>query len=76
MIKRQWEKWKIQSIADDAKKELKSRGWSKEQIEKAEVEYRKYQEITWSPVEKAYMATIKDVNITAKREARKNRVKR
>ena len=31
----------------------------------------KYQEITLSPVEEAYMATIKDVNITAKREARK-----
>ena len=47
-----------------------------EAMKKAKVEYRKYQEITLSPVEEAYMATIKDVNITAKREARKNRVKR
>lgn len=43
-----------------------------EAMKKAKVEYRKYQEITLSPVEEAYMATIKDVNITAKREARKN----
>jgi len=42
-----------------------------EAMKKAKVEYRKYQEITLSPVEEAYMATIKDVNITAKREARK-----
>lgn len=42
-----------------------------EAMKKAKVEYRKYQEITLSPVEEAYMETIKDVNITAKREARK-----
>lgn len=42
-----------------------------EAMKKAKVEYRKYQEIILSPVEEAYMATIKDVNITAKREARK-----
>ena len=40
-------------------------------MKKATDEYRKYQEITLSPVEKEYMATIKDVNATAKKEARK-----
>ena len=40
-------------------------------IKKAEIEYRKYQEATLSPVEEAYMATIKDVNKTAKKESKK-----
>ncbi len=42
-----------------------------EAMKKAKTEYSKYQEITLSPVEEAYMATIKEVNITAKKEARK-----
>ena len=40
-------------------------------MKKAESEYRKYQENTLSPVEEAYMATIKDVNKTAKKESKK-----
>lgn len=37
-------------------------------IKKAKDEYRKYQQITLSPVEEAYMETIKDINNTAKQE--------
>ena len=40
-------------------------------MKKAESEYRKYQETTLSPVEEAYMETIKDVNKTAKKESKK-----
>ena len=40
-------------------------------MKKAESEYRKYQEATLSPVEEAYMATIKGVNKTAKKESKK-----
>ena len=40
-------------------------------MKKAESEYRKYQKNTLSPVEEAYMATIKDVNKTAKQESKK-----
>ncbi|SDB27990.1 virulence RhuM family protein [Eubacterium oxidoreducens] len=42
-----------------------------EAIEKAKNEYRKYQEITLSPVEEEYLNTIKDVAKTAKKNARK-----
>ena len=41
-------------------------------MKKAESEYRKYQEATLSPVEEAYMETIKDVNKTAKKESKRN----
>ena len=41
-------------------------------MKKAESEYRKYQENTLSPVEEAYMATIMDVNKTAKQKSRKS----
>lgn len=41
-----------------------------EAMKKAKDEYRKYQLTTISPVEEAYMATIKDVNVVAKKEAR------
>lgn len=40
-------------------------------MEKAKTEYRKYQENIVSPVEEAYMSTIKDVNIIVKKETRK-----
>lgn len=40
-------------------------------IKKAKEEYKKYQMITLSPVEQAYMETIKDVNKSAKKGARK-----
>ncbi len=40
-------------------------------MKKAKEEYRKYQMITLSPVEQAYMKTIKDVNKSAKKGARK-----
>ena len=40
-------------------------------IEKAKNEYRKYQEITLSPVEEEYLKSIKDVAKTAKKNARK-----
>lgn len=40
-------------------------------IEKATNEYRKYQEITLSPVEEEYMKSIKDVAKTVKKNARK-----
>lgn len=42
-----------------------------EAMEKAKEEYRKYQTITLSPVEQAYMETIKDVNKSAQKGARK-----
>ncbi|MFR5660945.1 MAG: cell filamentation protein Fic, partial [Butyricimonas faecihominis] len=37
-------------------------------MEKAEVEYRKYEVRTLSPVEKAYLETIKILNIKAKKK--------
>lgn len=40
-------------------------------MKKAESEYRKYQEATLSPVEEAYMETIKDVNKTAKKKSKR-----
>lgn len=40
-------------------------------VKKAKGEYRKYQEKTISPVEKAYIETIKDANKSAKRGTRK-----
>jgi len=40
-------------------------------MQKAKEEYRKYQEITITPVEQAYMETIKDVGQNAKKGARK-----
>ena len=42
-------------------------------IEKAEKEYRKYQEATLSPVEIAYLETIKATEKQAKKEVRKSR---
>ena len=40
-------------------------------IEKATTEYRKYQEITLSPVEEEYLKSIKDVAQIAKKKTRK-----
>lgn len=42
-----------------------------EAIKKAKKEYHKYQETTLSPVEQAYMKTIKDVDKSAKKGSRK-----
>ena len=42
-----------------------------EAMKKAKEEYRKYQEITLSPVEQAYMETIKDAGKATKRGERK-----
>lgn len=42
-------------------------------LSKAKEEYRKYQEITFSPVEEEYMKSIKDVAKEAKYKAGKNR---
>lgn len=42
-----------------------------EAIKKAKKEYKKYQEITISPVEQAYMETIKDAGKSAKKGSRK-----
>ena len=42
-----------------------------EAMKKAKEEYRKYQEITISPVEQAYMKTIKDIGKSAKKGIRK-----
>lgn len=42
-------------------------------MKKAKEEYRKYQENTLSPVEEVYIDTIKEVNVTAKRELRKKK---
>ena len=42
-----------------------------EAIKKAKEEYKKYQSITLSPVEQAYMETIKDAGRTAKKGVRK-----
>jgi len=40
-------------------------------INKAKSEYKKYQEITLTPIEKEYMETVKNVNNTAKKETGK-----
>ena len=42
-------------------------------MKKAKAEYRKYQKNTFSPVEQAYMETIKDVGENAKKRVRKER---
>lgn len=42
-------------------------------VEKAKAEYRKYQKITLSPVEQAYMETIRNVDENTKKGTRKNR---
>lgn len=42
-----------------------------EAMKKAKSEYHKYQEITLSPVEEAYMATIRNANVIAKKESKK-----
>lgn len=42
-----------------------------EALNKAKAEYRKYQERTISPVEQAYLDTIKEVEQTAKKNVRK-----
>ena len=42
-------------------------------MKKAKAEYRKYQKNTLSPVEQAYMETIKDVGEKAKKGTRKER---
>ena len=48
--------------------------WSHHQaVKKAEAEYRKYQKNILSPVEQAYMETIKDVGENAKKRVRKER---
>ena len=39
----------------------------KQALEKAKSEYRKYQEITLTPVEKAYLESIKEVSREVKR---------
>lgn len=39
-------------------------------MKKAKDEYRKYQEITISPVEQAYMETIKDTGKIAKKNSK------
>ena len=43
----------------------------KQALEKAEKEYRKYQRDNLSPVEKSYLESIKQTEITAKREVKK-----
>ena len=40
-------------------------------IKKAKAEYKKYQSIVLSPVEEAYMATIRDINVKVKKKTRK-----
>lgn len=42
-----------------------------EAMKKAKEEYKKYQAITLSPVERAYMETIKDAGKSAKKGTRK-----
>ena len=42
----------------------------KQALEKAKAEYRKYQEITLTPVEKAYLESIKEVSKEVKRRQR------
>ena len=48
------------------------RGDYLEVLKKAKEEYRKYQEMTISPVEQAYIETIKDVDKSAKKGALQN----
>ena len=47
---------------------------SKQAIEKATQEYRKYQVQTLSPVEKEYLALIKSTEKTAKEQVKKSKV--
>ena len=42
-------------------------------MEKATAEYRKYQAQTLSPVEKAYMETVKSIESTAKKKSREQK---
>ena len=51
----------------------KSPGIINQAVKKAEAEYRKYQKNILSPVEQAYMETIKDVGENAKKRVRKER---
>jgi len=44
-----------------------------EAVKKAKSEYRKYQEITLTPVEKEYMEMVKKANDTAKKGTRNNK---
>lgn len=56
-------------LTSGGRKLLKSSGKvsHEEAIKKAKEEYRKYQSASISPVEEAYMATIKDANVSAKK---------
>lgn len=42
-------------------------------IKKAKAEYKKYQSIVLSPVEEAYMATIRDINVKVKKRQERNK---
>ena len=42
-------------------------------MEKARTEYRKYQAQTLSPVEEAYLETVKELEIQAKKKSRESK---
>ena len=51
----------------DRIRDIRSSESHKQALEKAKSEYRKYQEITLTPVEKAYLESIKEVSKEVKR---------
>ena len=69
-IKHIFEEGELDSVLSSGNRKLLTGSGSvshKQALEKAKAEYRKYQEITLTPVEKAYLESIKEVYKEVKR---------
>ena len=69
-IKHIFEEGELDSVLSSGNRKLLTGAGSvshKQALEKAKAEYRKYQEITLTPVEKAYLESIKEVSKEVKR---------
>ena len=69
-IKHIFEEGELDSVLSSGNRKLLTGAGSvshKQALEKAKSEYRKYQEITLTPVEKAYLESIKEVSKEVKR---------
>ena len=69
-IKHIFEEGQLDSVLSSGNRKLLTGAGSvshKQALEKAKSEYRKYQEITLTPVEKAYLESIKEVSKEVKR---------
>ena len=69
-IKHIFEEGQLDSVLSSGNRKLLTGAGSvshKQALEKAKAEYRKYQEITLTPVEKAYLESIKEVSKEVKR---------